>query len=88
MLKRQKQELEIQQLQHLQTFRMYREIFEDQKAAFEQRYHSLLEDSVQNAVYLSSTYEELVVENHLLKQEVDEMKDQLTIANGRSASAE
>ena len=88
LLKRQKEELEIQQLQHLQTFRVYREIFENQRAALEQRYRSLLEDSIGNAVFLSSTYQELVVENHLLKQELDEMKDQLTLANGRAAPGE
>ena len=38
LFKRQKEELEIQQLQHLQTFRVYRETFEDQKAALEQRW--------------------------------------------------
>ena len=63
-----KDELEIQQLQHYQTFRNYREMFEEQKVAIEQRYRSLLEDAIQDAVFLSSRNSELVDENQQLRQ--------------------
>ena len=66
--KRHKEELEIQQLQHFQTFRNYREVFEDQKSAIEQRYRSLLEEAIQDAVFLSTRNQELMHENQALKQ--------------------
>jgi len=78
--KRQKEEMEIQQLQHFQTFRHYREAFEEQKAALEQRYRGLLEDSIQDAVYLSSRNQELSDENQSLKQEIAELKDKVSMA--------
>jgi hypothetical protein len=43
-------------------------MFEEQKAAIEQRYRSLLEDSIQDAVFLSTRNNELVQENQELKQ--------------------
>ena len=52
----------------IKTFRHYREAFEEQKAMLEQRYRALLEDSIQDAVYLSSRNQELVDENQTLKQ--------------------
>ncbi len=51
-----------------QTFRQYREMFEEQKGVIEQRYRSLLEDSIQDAVYLSTRNTELMDENASLKQ--------------------
>ena len=66
--KRHKEELEIQQLQHFQTFRNYREVFEEQKAAIEQRYRTLLEEAIQDAVFLSTRNQELMHENQALKQ--------------------
>lgn len=86
LFKRQKEELEIQQLQHFQTFRHYREAFEEQKAALELRYRALLEDSIQDAVYLSSRNQELVDENQNLKQELAELKDKLSTMGGRPTS--
>lgn len=82
-----KDELEIQQLQHYQTFRNYREMFEEQKVAIEQRYRSLLEDAIQDAVFLSSRNSELVDENQQLRQQINEMKDVVTKLGGRLPSS-
>lgn len=81
-----KEELEIQQLQHFQTFRNYREVFEEQKIALEQRYRGLLEDSIQDAIFLSSRNSELTQENQGLRQEMAELKDRLAMAEGRPRS--
>ncbi|CAH1778263.1 unnamed protein product, partial [Owenia fusiformis] len=83
MHRRHKEELEIQQLQHFQTFRSYREMFEEQKMALEQRYRNLLEDAIQDAVYLSSRNNELVDENAALKQKLAENKDTISQLGGR-----
>ncbi|XP_015758048.1 PREDICTED: kinesin-II 85 kDa subunit-like isoform X1 [Acropora digitifera] len=81
--KRHKEELEIQQLQHFQTFRNYREVFEDQKSAIEQRYRSLLEEAIQDAVFLSTRNQELMHENQALKQEIAELKDQVSLGGSK-----
>ncbi|XP_033097327.1 kinesin-II 95 kDa subunit-like [Anneissia japonica] len=80
------EELEIQQLQHFQTFRNYREVFEEQKAALEQRFRGLLEDAIQDAVFLSTRNAELVQENQALQQEIAEYKDKLSIKGGGAGS--
>lgn len=51
-----------------QTFRNYRSVFEEQKTAIEQRYRSLLEEAIQDAVFLSATNQELMFENQQIKQ--------------------
>lgn len=51
-----------------QTFRNYRTVFEEQKSAIEQRYRSLLEEAIQDAVFLSATNQDLMFENQQLKQ--------------------
>ncbi|XP_033631651.1 kinesin-like protein FLA10 [Asterias rubens] len=79
-----REEMEIQQLQNFQTFRNYREVFEEQKAALEQRYRSLLEDAIQDAVFLSSRNSELEQENQALKHENAECKDKISMMGGRS----
>jgi len=76
--KRHQEELEIQQLSHFQTFGQYREMFEGQKAVLEQRYRTLLEDAVNDAIFLSTRNNELAEENHAAKQEIAELKDSLS----------
>ena len=52
---------------YLQTFRQYREVFEQQKAVLEQRYRGLLEDAIQDAIFLSTRNNELLMENQSLQ---------------------
>ncbi|KAK7096714.1 kinesin-2b-like [Littorina saxatilis] len=80
------EQLELQQLQHYQTFRSYREMFEEQKAAIDQRYRKLLEDCIQDAVFLSSRNSDLTTENQSLKQQIAEMKDVVTRLGGKIPS--
>ncbi|CAD5113599.1 DgyrCDS2760 [Dimorphilus gyrociliatus] len=79
MQKRQKEEFELQQLQHFQAFRKYREIYDKQKAVIEERFRKLLEDSVQDAIFLSVRNEELMGENNKLRQEIAQLKDQASV---------
>jgi hypothetical protein len=53
---------------YFKTFRNYRTVFEEQKSAIEQRYRSLLEEAIQDAVFLSATNQDLMFENQQLKQ--------------------
>ena len=84
--KRHKEEQELQQLQHFQTFRNYREVFEEQRASLEQRYRALLEDAIQDAIFLSSRNQELIDENQNLRQDVAELRDKLSTTNDRPTS--
>jgi len=81
-----KEEMELTQLQHYQTFRSYREIFEEQKAAIDQRYRALLEDSIQDAVYLSSRNTDLTQDNTDLKHKIAQLKDVITKLGGQIPS--
>ncbi|XP_028405762.1 kinesin-II 85 kDa subunit-like [Dendronephthya gigantea] len=81
--KQHKEETEIQQLQNFQTFRNYRDVFEEQKLAIEQRYRSLLEEAIQDAVFLSATNQDLMFENQQLKLDMAEIKDKLTVSGLR-----
>ncbi|XP_062568662.1 chromosome-associated kinesin KIF4A-like [Saccostrea cucullata] len=81
-----KDELEFQRLHHLETFRTYREMFEEQKAALDQRYRHLLEDAIQDAVFLSSRNNELQEESQSLRQQNAEMRDSITKLGGRLPS--
>ena len=75
-----KDELEMQQLQHFQTFKQYREMFEVQKSLIENRYRGLLEESLHDAIYMSTRQNDLVAENDMLKQEIAELKDKVSSA--------
>ncbi|XP_046853337.1 kinesin-like protein klp-20 isoform X2 [Xenia sp. Carnegie-2017] len=86
--KQHKEETEIQQLQNFQTFRNYRSVFEEQKTAIEQRYRSLLEEAIQDAVFLSATNQELMFENQQIKQDMAVIKDKLTVSGMRLDSSD
>ena len=51
----------------LQTFRNYREVFEKQKVAMESRYRELLDDAIQDAIFLSTRNNELMDESSQLQ---------------------
>lgn len=51
-----------------QAFRSYREVFEEQKLVLEQRFRSLLEDAIQDAIFLSTTNSELQQETERLRE--------------------
>ncbi|XP_067946221.1 chromosome-associated kinesin KIF4A-like [Watersipora subatra] len=76
-------EIEKQQLQHFQTFRNYRDMFDKQKMAIDQRYRELLDDAIQDAVFLSSRNNELTNENAELQSEIAKLKDALSLAGGK-----
>ena len=84
--KRHKEEQELQQLQHFQTFRNYREVFEEQRASLEQRYRALLEDAIQDAIFLSSRNQELIDDNQNLRQEIADLRDKLSMIGDRPTS--
>eukprot|EP00794_Sanderia_malayensis_P007849 gene7849-8698_t len=84
--KRHSEEQELQQLQHFQTFRNYREVYEEQRASLEQRYRSLLEDAIQDAIFLSSRNQELLDENQDLRQDIAELRDKLSMQEQRPTS--
>nr|CAB3265829.1 early endosome antigen 1 [Phallusia mammillata] len=75
-------ELEIQQLQNLQTFRAYREVFEEFKVELENRWRGLLDDAIQDAVFLNARNSELTQKNVALQRELDETKDDRSMKRG------
>ena len=52
----------------MQVFRAYRESFEEQKMVLEQRFRGLLEESLDDAIYLSAANSELKLQVQDLKQ--------------------
>lgn len=71
---------QIQQLQNLQTFRAYREVFEEFKVDLENRWRGLLDDAIQDAVFLNSRNSELMQKNEQLNLEVKQLKDALSLS--------
>ena len=49
-------------------FRAYRESYEEQKVALEQRFRGLLEESVEDAIYLAAVNSELKLQVQDFKQ--------------------
>ena len=49
-------------------FRTYREAFESQKLTIEQRFRGLLEEAIQDAIFLATKNAELVDENRRLNE--------------------
>jgi cell division septum initiation protein DivIVA len=64
----------------VKAFRSYREVFEEQKLVLEQRFRGLLEDAIQDAVFLATTNSELQQENDQLREEVAGLKEKLSMA--------
>ena len=52
----------------LQVFRAYRESYEEQKVALEQRFRGLLEESLEDAIYLAAVKSELKLQVQDLRQ--------------------
>ena len=51
-----------------QVFRAYRESYEEQKVALEQRFRGLLEESLEDAIYLAAVKSELKLQVQDLRQ--------------------
>ncbi|XP_076826039.1 uncharacterized protein LOC143471890 [Clavelina lepadiformis] len=77
-------EMEIQQLQSLQTFRAYREVFEEFKVELENRWRGLLDDAIQDAVFLNARNTEMMENNTKLQLEVAQLKDDRSIKPSRA----
>ena len=52
----------------LQVFRAYRECFDEQKIVIEQRFRQLLEEAIQDAVYLSMENSQLKASSQNIRQ--------------------
>ncbi|XP_051789537.1 trichohyalin [Erpetoichthys calabaricus] len=68
------QVLNRQRAHSLQVFRAFRELTEKQKEVLTQRYHSLLLESIQDAVHLSARNQQLQLENLELQRELRQVK--------------
>ncbi|XP_076861985.1 uncharacterized protein LOC143514546 [Brachyhypopomus gauderio] len=60
----------------LQVFRMYRHVLEQQKQVSEGRYRSLLLETIQDAVHLSTQNQQLTADNKQLRKALAELKAQ------------
>uniref|UniRef100_UPI00398F0567 golgin subfamily A member 6-like protein 9 n=1 Tax=Pristiophorus japonicus TaxID=55135 RepID=UPI00398F0567 len=76
-------ELGNQKLQALQVLREFREASELQLNALEKRYRPLLQDAIQDAVYLASRKQQLELGNKHLKEVIAELRDQLSVTKQR-----
>ncbi|XP_048884228.1 kinesin-like protein unc-104 [Brienomyrus brachyistius] len=76
--RRHTQELHTLREEGLQVFRVYRQVFEEQKEMLEDRYRSLLQDAIQDAVYLSAKSQQLQTENKRLHAVLAELRDTIS----------
>nr|XP_023689667.1 kinesin-like protein KIF14 isoform X1 [Paramormyrops kingsleyae] len=72
------QELHTLREEGLQVFRVYRQVFEEQKEMLEDRYRSLLQDAIQDAVYLSAKNRQLQAESKRLHAVLAELRDTIS----------
>eukprot|EP01135_Chromosphaera_perkinsii_P002646 Nk52_evm14s226 gene=Nk52_evmTU14s226 len=63
-------EMEIQQLRNFQVFRNYRYFFEEQKRSIMQNYRTILEESIQDALFFASRNQDLEEELFQLKRKL------------------
>nr|XP_026696329.1 putative leucine-rich repeat-containing protein DDB_G0290503 [Ciona intestinalis] len=85
LLEKHNKQMSIQQLQNMQTFRAYRQVHEDFKVELENRWRSLLDEAIQDAVFLSARNTELKERNGQLQQELGKMKDDRSLKKGAKA---
>ncbi|XP_038652186.1 chromosome-associated kinesin KIF4A isoform X4 [Scyliorhinus canicula] len=80
-----KTELENQKLKALQVLREFREASRLQLTALEKRYRKLLQDAIQDAVYLAAQKQQLELDKQHLKETIAELHDQLSVTKQRGA---
>ncbi|KAG7465180.1 hypothetical protein MATL_G00173600 [Megalops atlanticus] len=79
--RRHAQELSALREESLRVFRVFRQMFEEQREMTEGRYRTLLLEAIQDAVYLSAQNQQLQAENKQLHRALAELKDAL-VARG------
>ncbi|KAL4631348.1 kinesin-like protein KIF14 isoform X1 [Arapaima gigas] len=72
------QEMQSLREEGLQVFRVFRQVFEEQKEMMEDRYRTLLLEAIQDAVYLSTKNQQLQAENKQLHRALAELKDTIS----------
>eukprot|EP00062_Callorhinchus_milii_P016432 gi/632967738/ref/XP_007900147.1/ PREDICTED: chromosome-associated kinesin KIF4-like isoform X2 [Callorhinchus milii] len=69
-------ELERQRCQSLEMLRMFREVSENQREAQDKRYRKLLEEAIQDTLYLAAQTQHLELENRQLKDAMKQREQQ------------
>ncbi|KAJ8405476.1 hypothetical protein AAFF_G00319490 [Aldrovandia affinis] len=73
------QQLHTVKEESLQVFRVFRQVFEEQREMVEDRYRTLLLEAIQDAVYLSAQNQQLQADNKQLHTALAELKDALSV---------
>uniref|UniRef100_H2Z1V8 Uncharacterized protein n=1 Tax=Ciona savignyi TaxID=51511 RepID=H2Z1V8_CIOSA len=84
-LEKHNKQMSIQQLQNMQTFRAYRQVHEDFKVELENRWRNLLDEAIQDAVFLSARNTELKERNAQLSYDLGKIKDDKSLKRGAQA---